>query len=103
VTRIRWSDSAVEQFQLIRRLELRRRVWRAIGGLARFPLHGRVPPEVSRFPDLDLPGGLREIVFPRLLRVFYSYQESTDTVRVLGILFRGQDVGEDWFRKILED
>ena len=102
MTRILWSAPAVEQLELIRQPELRRRVYRAIGGLARFPLRGRTPPEATRYPDLDFPSDLRELVFPRLLRVFYRYDRKTDTVRILGMSFRGQEVGADWLSRLLE-
>ena len=102
MTRVLWSEPAVEQLALIRRPELRRRVYRAIGGLARFPQRGRMPPEVTRYPDLELPGDLRELVFPRLVRVFYRYDEKTKIVRVLGMSFRGQEVGADWLSRLLE-
>lgn len=101
MTRIQWSLSAVEQLELIRRLDLRLRVFTAVGGLAKFPLEGRTPPEVRRFPDLRLPEDLRELVFPRLVRVFYRYDARRDLVRVLGMAFRGQDVGADWFARFL--
>ena len=97
-----WSEPAVEQLLLIRKSSLRSRVYRAVGGLAKFPLRGRRPPEVSRFPDLELPADLRELVFPRVSRLFYLYDESKDVVRVLGMTFRGKEVGPDWFQHLLE-
>lgn len=102
MTRIVWTDPAVEEFELIYRIELRRRVYKAISGLARFPRRGRVPPEAARFPDLVLSTELREVVFPRLLRVFYRYEESSDTVIILAIFFRGQEVGGDWLGRLLD-
>ncbi|MFZ5471670.1 MAG: type II toxin-antitoxin system RelE/ParE family toxin [Myxococcota bacterium] len=94
--RVLWSEPAVDQLAQIRQASLRLRVYQAVGGLVRFPRRGRAPPEVVTHPDLQLPADLREIVFPRILRVFYRYDERNGTVHVLGIAFRGQDVGADW-------
>ncbi len=102
MTRVLWSELAAGQLDLIRTRKLRIRVYDAVGGLARFPERGRRPPEVGRFPDVDLPADLRELVFPRLLRVFYRYDARRDEVRVLGMSFRGQEVGGDWLRRILD-
>jgi plasmid stabilization system protein ParE len=103
VTRVFWARSAVEQLALVRRLELRKRIYRAVQGLGIYPLRGRVPPEVARFPDLELPANLREVVFPRLVRVFYRYDDRKARVYVLGMSFRGQEVGEDWLQRLLEE
>jgi plasmid stabilization system protein ParE len=100
VIAVNWSAAAVAQLQLIIRAELRTRVYRAVGGLARLPMLGRRPPEVLRFPDLALPSDLRELVFPRLVRVFYRYDQRKKEVRVLGMAFRGQDVGPDWLEHL---
>lgn len=102
MTRIQWSQPAVEQLNLIRRAELRLKVFRAVGGLARLPQLGRRPPEVHRFPELALPEDLRELVFPRLVRVFYRHDPKRNVVRVLGMVFRGQEVGADWFGHFLQ-
>ena len=102
MTRIVWTSPAVEQFELIYRVELRRRVYMAITGLARFPRRGRVLPEAARFLDLVFPVELREIVFPRLLRVLYRYDEPSDAVIILAIFFRGQEVGGDWVGGLLK-
>lgn len=103
MTRVVWTASAAEQLGLIRRRDLRWRVYRAVGGLAVFPQRGRIPPEVTLFPDLKLSGELREVVFPRLVRVFYRYDSIADAIYVLGMAFRGQEVGEDWLSRLLED
>jgi hypothetical protein len=92
----------VEQLALVRRFELRKRVYSAVQGLRLYPLRGRIPPEVARFPDLELSADIREIVFPRLVRVFYRYDGRQDRVYVLGMSFRGQEVGEDWLRRLLQ-
>lgn len=102
MTRIRWSRFAAAQLDLIYSPKLRSRVYRAVGGLGRFPERGRRPPEVERFPDLDLPRDLRELVFPKVLRVFYQYDSKYDMVRVLGMSFRGQGVGADWLGDLLK-
>ena len=44
---------------------------------------------------------LRELVFPRLVRVFYRYDPKRRLVRVLGMAFSGQDVGGDWFSRLI--
>ena len=100
--RVLWSRAAAEQLGLIRRLHLRRQVFRAITGLAKFPRRGRIPPEVARQPDLQFSGELREIIFPDLVRVFYRFEAETEIIHVLAMKFRGQEVGEDWLRAILE-
>lgn len=101
--RVIWTRSAVEQLGLIHRQDLRLRVYRAMGGLAEFPQRGRVPPEVARFSELHFPGELREIIFPHLVRVFYRFDAASDRVYVLGMAFRGQEVGEDWLSQLLEN
>jgi plasmid stabilization system protein ParE len=103
VTRVVWSRAAAEQLGLIRRPDLRRRVFRAITGLAVYPQRGRIPPEVVRYTDLHFSGALREIIFPRLVRVFYRHEADTEKIFVLGMAFRGQEVGEDWLRHHLEE
>ena len=103
MTRIFWAKAAVEQLSLIRRPQLRRRVYRAVRGLAVYPKRGRIPPEVARYPDLELSAEIREIVFPRLVRVFYRYDEKAARVYILGMSFRGQEVGENWLQRLLED
>lgn len=101
--RVIWTESAAEQFALIRRLDLRLRVYRAVAGLAAFPERGRIPPEVARFPEMKLASELREIVFPGLVRVFYRFAPAVERVYVLGMAFRGQDVGEDWLGDLLKE
>lgn len=102
MNRVQWARPAVAQLQLIYRADLRARVYHAVGGLARLPLLGRAPPEVSRFPELDLPADLRELVFPKLVRVFHRCHPKRGIVRVLGLAFRGQEVGGDWFDRFLK-
>lgn len=101
MSRVLWAEPAIEQLQLIIRDDLRLRVYTAVGGLARLPLLGRVPPEVRRYPDLNLPTDLCELVFPKLVRVFYRHDRRSKTVRVLGMAFRGQEVAADWFDRYL--
>lgn len=98
---VQWSEPAIDQLQLIHRPDLRLRVHAAVGGLARLPLLGRIPPEVRRFPELKLPDDLRQLVFPKLVLVFYRFDRKRKTVRILGMAFRGQDVGADWFERFL--
>lgn len=99
--RVQWSEPAVDQLQLIIKDTLRRRVYNAVGGLARLPLLGRIPPEVRKYPELNLPANLRELVLPKLVRVFYRYDPKRKLVRVLGMAFRGQDIGGDWFSRLM--
>jgi len=70
--------------------------------LAVHPRCGRIPPDAARFPDLKLSAQLREIVFPHLVRVFYRCDAAADKVFILGMAFRGQDVGEDWLNRLLK-
>jgi hypothetical protein len=101
VIEVLWAEPAIEQLQKIRRDDLRLRVYEAVGGLAQFPMLGRRPPEVRRFPELTLPEDLRELVFPRLVRVFYRYDARRKQVIVLGMAFKGQEVGESWLQRYL--
>ena len=87
----------------VRELWLRRDIVRAVRGLHRFPRKGRVLPEFQKYPDLEFPPEVRELIFSRLARVFYRYDERRDTVFILGISFRGQDVSDEWLSKLLEN
>lgn len=102
MTRILWAEPAIEQFSQIKSLAWRRRVFFGVAGLARFPRRGRIPPETRQYPELNRPAELREIVFPRLVRVFYRYDERADIVRVLAMSFRGQDVSRAWMSLFLQ-
>lgn len=103
MTRLRWTYRAAEHLLQIRELKHRQHVVRAIRGLRLFPRQGRVPPEVRRHPDMKISVEVREIIFPRLARVFYRYDEDRDTVYVLGIIFRGESVTLDRLNRLLQD
>ena len=103
MTRLRWTYRAAEQLLQIRELKHRLRVVRAIRGLRVFPRQGRVPPEVRRHQNLRIHAELREIIFPKLARVFYRYDEDKDTVYILGMTFRGQEVTLDRLNRLLQD
>jgi len=96
VIQIRWTRTAVEQLERIEKSEYRWQVARTMFGLAHFPQRGRIPPEVRRVPEYRLSGELREVVFPGLVRVFYRWDESRETIFILGMSFRGQDVTPEW-------
>jgi plasmid stabilization system protein ParE len=96
-------EPAIQQLETIREMKWRRRVFYAVSTLARFPRRGRIPPEVARYPEVGLSAELREIVFPGLARVFYRYDERSETVRILAMTFRGQEVTLDGLNRLLED
>lgn len=101
--RINWSRTAVSQLALVRELDLRTQVYLAIQGLRQFPQKGRLTPETVLVPELKFPEQLREIIFPRLFRVFYIHDPKRSEIRVMGIAFHGQEVDRDWLLKLLSD
>ncbi len=103
MSRVIWSEPAVEGLRLIREPRILWQVIRALRSLAMFPRRGRIPPEVAEVPEASLPGELREIIFPELARVFYIYDEHRDAVRILGIRFRGQEVTGEWILRLTEE
>lgn len=98
--RVRWSRTALENLEAIRLSEYRWNVAMAVRGLTRFPKRGRTPPECELYPDMEFPAQLRELVFPGLVRLFYRFDESRQTIYVLGMAFRGMDVTPDWLLKL---
>jgi plasmid stabilization system protein ParE len=103
VTRLRWTRRAAEQLMEIRELRLRREVLRAVRGLRQFPRKGRVLPELEDYPDLDIPREARELIFPELARLLYRYDAAHDTILILGMSFRGQDVTREHLMRLLQD
>lgn len=102
MTRIIWSEPAIEQFAQIQSAKWRRHVYLGIQGLARFPRQGRVSPETHRYPELNRPFVLRDLVFPKLVRVFYRYDERADVVHVLALSFRGQEISPAFMKTLLQ-
>ncbi len=80
---------------------MRREVLRAVRGLRRFPRKGRVLPELDDFPDLEIPSEARELIFPELARLLYRYDATHDTVLILGLSFRGQDITREHLMRLL--
>jgi len=101
VTRIRWTQGAASDLLAIERPEYRWRVAHAVRGLAQFPQRGRIPPELEKFEHLQFPAELREIIFPRLARMFYLHDRSKNVIHILGLAFRGQDVTQEWLQALL--
>lgn len=100
--RVLWSDPASDQLEQVRELRLRQAIFHVISGLAEFPEKGRRPPEAGTYPELDPEDDLREIVFPRLCRIFYRYRPKAGVIRVLGFAFAGQQVSREWLAQFLE-
>jgi len=103
VTRVRWTFRAAEHLLQVRELKYRLQIVRAVRGLRVFPRQGRVPPEVRRYADLRIPVELREIIFPRLARLFYRYDETHDVVYFLGMAFRGEQVTLERLNRLPRD
>lgn len=102
MAKILWSEVAAQQLLQVTSPERRREILHAAGGLSLFPQKGRIPPEVQQAPEsLIFPPSLRELIFPGLARLLYLYDETTDTVRILGLLFKGQPFDQARLGEIL--
>lgn len=101
--RLIWTRTAVLQLSQVRELHLRRDLYFAVEGLRNFPQKGRLAPEASCEPKLGFAGELRELIFPKVFRLFYLYDPQKQEIHIMGVAFHGQQVDTQWLSKLLSD